>query len=82
MIQNQKFIDKLSSSLALISEIENGKKIVELLKSWEQDGLDKVAIWDDLSSAQKDVIFKEFLRRTTILYGRFSDYLITQSFEN
>lgn len=77
---HQTFIAKQAATLSIESDIESGKKIVEILKSWELEGLENVLIWDTFTSDQKDSVLKEFIRRTSIFYGRFADYLITQNY--
>ena len=69
--------DEVSNAYtSLASEVENGKKIVELLNEWSVTYDGYYDQWPTLSAAQKDNASREHLRHFSVLLSKLADLYV------
>lgn len=58
----------------LASKRDNASQAVATLRTWADEGASDVAAWDTASTADKLIITKRLLNRTSIFWRRFADF--------
>ena len=65
-----------AASSRLSTEVENGKKIVDLLNEWSVTYVGYYDQWDTLTPTQKDNAHREHLRHFSVLLSKLADLYV------